>query len=43
MANYLPSQAQDDYMVDAARYEGYEEKYKDLVLAAIEKEKKSHE
>lgn len=43
MANYLPSFLQDDYTIDSAQYEGYEEKYKELVLAAIEKEKKSHE
>ena len=41
--NYLPSEAQDDFPVDAAQYEGYQEKYKELVLAAIEKEKNSHE
>lgn len=41
--NYLPSGSQGNYTVDAAQYEGYEEKYKELVLAAIEKEKKSHE
>ena len=43
IANYLPSESQDDYTVDAAQYEGYQEKYKELVLAAIEKEKNSHE
>ena len=43
IANYLPSEAQDDFPVDAAQYEGYQEKYKELVLAAIEKEKNSHE
>ncbi|MBQ9977761.1 MAG: L-aspartate oxidase [Clostridia bacterium] len=43
MANYLPSFLQDDYTIDSAQYEGYEEKYKELVLSAIEKEKKSHE
>lgn len=42
-ANYLPSGLQDDHTVDAAQYEGYQEKYKELVLAAIEKEKNSHE
>ena len=40
--NYLPSEPQDEFEVDAAQYEGYQEKYKKLVLAAIEKEKKSH-
>ncbi len=43
IANYLPSKSQDDHTVDAAQYEGYQEKYKELVLAAIEKEKRSHE
>lgn len=43
VTNYLPSEAQDDFPVDAAQYEGYQEKYKELVLAAIEKEKNSHE
>lgn len=43
ITNYLPSEAQDDFPVDAAQYEGYQEKYKELVLAAIEKEKNSHE
>ena len=41
--NYLPSEAQDDFPPDAAQYEGYQEKYKELVLVAIEKEKNSHE
>ena len=43
MANYLPSFLQNNYTIDSAQYEGYEEKYKEQVLAAIEKEKKSHE
>ena len=43
ITNYLPSEAQDDFPVDAEQYEGYQEKYKELVLAAIEKEKNSHE
>lgn len=43
ITNYLPSEAQDDFPVDAEQYEGYREKYKELVLAAIEKEKNSHE
>ena len=41
--NYLPNESVGEYAVDAARYEGYEEKYKELVLTAIEKEKQSHE
>lgn len=43
ITNYLPSESQDDFPVDAAQYEGYQEKYKELILAAIEKEKNSHE
>ena len=43
ITNYLPSEAQDDFPPDAEQYEGYQEKYKELVLAAIEKEKNSHE
>ena len=43
ITNYLPSEAQDDFSPDAEQYEGYQEKYKELVLAAIEKEKNSHE
>lgn len=41
--NYTPFEAVSEYTVDAAQYEGYEEKYKELVLTAIEKEKQSHE
>lgn len=43
MAHYTPSDLKDDCAVDAAQYEGYQEEYKELVLAAIEKEKNSHE
>ena len=43
ITNYLHSEAQDDFPVDAEQYEGYQEKYKELVLAAIEKKKNSHE
>ena len=43
ITNYSPFDSQDDYTVDATQYEGYQEKYKELVLAAIEKEKNSHE
>ncbi len=32
-----------DVTVDPSRYDGYQEKYKQLVLAAIEREKQSHE
>ena len=42
-ANYSPNRSVGEYTVDAARYEGYEEKYKEMVLTAIEKEKQSHE
>ena len=43
ITNYSPFDSQDDYTVDATQYEGYQEKYKELILAAIEKEKNSHE
>ena len=43
IANYSPSEGQVDHTVDAAQYEGYQEKYKTLVLEAIEKEKKRYE
>lgn len=33
----------DDFTVDAAKYDGYEETYKTMVLEAIEKERNSHE
>ncbi len=42
-ANYVPSNSSDEFTVDAAQYEGYQEKYKELVLTAIEREKHSHE
>lgn len=32
-----------EIFVDPSKYDGYKEKYKELVLAAIEKEKRSHE
>lgn len=38
--NYLPSGSQDNYTVDAAQYEGYEEKYKELVLLPLKRRKK---
>lgn len=41
--NYTPVNTNTEYVVDAGRYEGYQENYKKLVLAAIEKEKQSHE
>ena len=41
--NYTKLQHCDDVMIDASQYEGYAEKYKKIVLDAIEKEKNSHE
>ncbi len=41
--NYFPYSSQNNYTVDATQYEGYQEKYKELVLEAIEKEKNRHE
>ncbi len=43
MKNYETSERFDEITVDASRYDGYQKKYKELVLKAIEKEKKSHE
>ncbi len=40
---YLPATPSVEPEVDASQYEGYQEKYKKLVLTAIEKEKNSHE
>ncbi len=41
--NYTESKQTDEIIIDSRQYEGYAEKYKESVLAAIEKEKKSHE
>lgn len=41
--NYETLKQYTDITVDASRYDGYQEKYKELVLKAIEKEKNSHE
>lgn len=41
--NYSQIETRAEYTVDASLYEGYQEKYKELVLTAIEKEKNSHE
>ncbi len=41
--NYTESKQTDEIIIDPRQYEGYAEKYKESVLAAIEKEKKSHE
>ena len=40
--NYTKTQPQNTVVTDYHQYEGYEEKYKELVLEAIEKEKKRH-
>lgn len=42
-SNYTPLHQPHDIPVDASQYEGYVEKYKELVLNAIEKEKQNHE
>ena len=41
--NYESSVRMSQISVDASKYDGYQEKYKELVLTAIEKEKNSHE
>ncbi len=41
--NYETLEHFDEITVEASRYNGYEDKYKELVLKAIEKEKNSHE
>ena len=41
--NYTKTQPQKEVIIDTAQYDGYAEKYKEAVLAAIEKEKNSHE
>ncbi len=43
MKNYEISEQFNEITVDASRYDGYQKKYKELVLKAIEKEKNSHE
>lgn len=42
-SNYVQIKPQKEVVIDSRQYEGYAEKYKEAVLAAIEKEKKSHE
>ena len=42
-ATYTPLTNNPEFTVDASQYEGYQEKYKESVLNAIEKERKSHE
>ena len=41
--NYLPLTERPQINVDEKQYDGYKEKYKESVLNAIEKERKSHE
>ena len=41
--NYIAPCGDIDIEIDAAKYAGYEEKYKNAVLAAIVKEHNSHE
>lgn len=41
--NYVETELQKEIVIDSRQYEGYAEKYKEAVLAAIEKEKNSHE
>jgi len=41
--NYTTPQEQDEVVINTSEYEGYAEKYKKIVLEAIEKEKNSHE
>ncbi len=40
--NYIPTEKNTDVVIDQSKYDGYKEKYKELVLKAIEKEKNSH-
>ena len=41
--NYSETEPQNEVIIDSRQYEGYAEKYKEAVLAAIEKERNSHE
>ena len=41
--NYTPSEYKEEINIDPSQYDGYEEQYKNAVLEAIEKERKSHE
>jgi L-aspartate oxidase len=43
VGNYSPLAQSGEITIDASQYEGYAEKYKEMVLQAIEKEKRSHE
>lgn len=40
---YQSAEVMQEMTVDGSAYEGYQEKYKEMVLNAIEKERKSHE
>lgn len=40
---YTPAQLQEDFVPNPEKYQNYEEEYKELVLDAIEKERKNHE
>lgn len=42
-ANFTKSDYQPDIVITPSLYDGYREKYKELVLTAIEKEKRRHE
>ena len=42
-SNYTAVKQHNKVNIDVSEYEGYSQKYKELVLAAIEKEKQSHE
>ena len=41
--NYTATEKYDIVSIDSSKYDGYQEKYKESVLNAIEKEKNSHE
>ena len=41
--NYVQAEHTEEVKIDVLKYKGYAEKYKEAVLAAIEKEKKRHE
>ncbi len=43
VSNYSPVAQSDEITVDTSLYEGYAAKYKEMVLAAIDKERHSHE
>lgn len=43
IANYNQLKSSPEKKINAAQYENYQEKYKELVLTAIEKEKQKHE